>query len=192
MKTSILCLLIFGISFSYALDEPAEYVGSNKCKICHKKEKMGEQYQVWEAGPHASSFETLKGEEAIKIAKDMGITEAPDQAPACLICHVSGWDTPSGYKLKVDPLDKKAVKKNTDLARIGCEACHGAGSNYKSKKKMAAIRAGELKACDFGLDEIVAETCSGCHNSDSPTYKPFTFDERVKDIVHPIPDSPKE
>ncbi|NQV14164.1 hypothetical protein HQ531_01805 [bacterium] len=187
MKTSLLLLLASCVLLSYAGEVPADYVGSKKCKICHNKVKVGQQYDIWEKGPHAKSFETLKSEQAINIAKGLGIAEPPEKAAACLSCHVSGWSTASGYKLEVDPLDKKALKVNTDLARVGCESCHGPGSLYKSKKTMIGIANGELKGGDHGLINIVSETCTACHNSDSPTYKPFVFEERVKEIVHPTP-----
>ena len=31
------------------------------------------------------------------------------------------------------------------------------------------------------------ETCIGCHNEESPTYKEFKFDEYSEQIAHPIP-----
>ena len=30
------------------------YVGAAKCKICHKTEKQGKQYPIWEEGKHAN------------------------------------------------------------------------------------------------------------------------------------------
>jgi hypothetical protein len=34
-----------------------------------------------------------------------------------------------------------------------------------------------------------AETCHGCHNEESPTFKDFNFEERVAQIAHPYPES---
>jgi cytochrome c peroxidase len=187
MKNFVALLLSLIFVFTYAGDKSADYVGSNKCKICHKKPEAGSQYGIWSEGPHAKSFETLKNEKSKAIATKMGLKTSPEKAPECLICHVSGWGTTSGYQLEVDPLDKKAVKKNTDLARVGCESCHGAGSLYKSKKTMLGIRKKEFKAEDHGLTIITAETCTVCHNSDSPTYKEFKYEDRVGEIQHPVP-----
>lgn len=182
MKTLhfLILLLTCGLLFG------ADYIGSDKCKICHKKETAGEQYPIWEKGPHARSFETLKSDQSKAIAKKMGLKVAPDQAPECLKCHVTGWGD-GGYQLDVDPADARAVKTNDDLARVGCESCHGAGKEYKSKKTMLGIYNGELKGEDFGLTTITAKTCTSCHNPDSPTYKKFVYEERVKEIVHPVP-----
>lgn len=172
--------LICGIAFG------GDYIGSDKCKICHKKETAGQQYAIWTKGPHASSFETLKNDQSKEIAKKMGLTVAPEKAPQCLKCHVTGWGD-GGYQLEVDPADKRGVKRNTDLARVGCEACHGAGKKYKSKKTMLGIYNGELKGEDYGLLPIIESSCTNCHNEESPTYKKFVFEERVKEIVHPVP-----
>lgn len=164
----------------------ADYIGSDKCKICHKKDTSGEQYPIWSQGPHAGSFETLKSDQSKAIAKKMGLKVAPHQAPECLKCHVTGWGA-GGYQLDVDPADARAVKVNDDLARVGCESCHGAGEEYKSKKVMLGIFNGEMKGADYGLLEITEKSCTSCHNSESPTYKKFVYAERVKEILHPVP-----
>lgn len=184
MKQALVTLLILG-----GLCIGQDYVGSKKCKICHSKPEAGEQYSIWESGPHATSFETLKNEKSKAIAKKMGLSTPPESSPECLRCHVSGWGEASGYQLNVDPLDKRAVKKNADLARVGCESCHGPGKDYKSKKTMQAIYDGTLDGASVGLKPIVPESCTSCHNSDSPTYKPFDFELRVKEIKHLIPKS---
>ncbi|MCF7808087.1 MAG: cytochrome c family protein [Candidatus Marinimicrobia bacterium] len=164
----------------------ADYIGSDKCKICHRKDTSGEQYPIWSSGPHANSFETLKSDQSKAIAKKMGLKVAPDQAPECLKCHVTGWEN-GGYQLEVDPEDRRAMKTNDDLARVGCESCHGPGSEYKSKKTMVGIFDGELKGEDYGLIAINEKTCTSCHNDESPTFKKFDFAERVKEIAHPVP-----
>jgi hypothetical protein len=43
-------------------EEPHEYVGVKKCRSCHKKELMGDQYRAWLDGPHANALETLKSD----------------------------------------------------------------------------------------------------------------------------------
>ncbi len=187
MKKLLVLFLVLVTSVVFAGDKSAEYVGSKKCKICHSKAEVGSQYGIWSKGPHAKSLETLKTDASKAIAKKMGIKVAPEKAPECLVCHVTGWGSASGYQIEVDPLDKKAVKKNKALAGVGCESCHGAGSLYKSKKKMIAITAGEIKGETLGLTTIKAETCTVCHNPDSPTYKPFDYAVRVKEVAHPAP-----
>jgi len=188
MKRFLLVLMCLGIGMISAQPKAADYIGSKKCKICHSKAEVGAQYSIWEQGPHSSSLETLKSEASKAIAKKMGLNTAPERSPECLVCHVTGWGTESGYQLDVDPLDKKAMKKNSDLSRVGCEACHGAGKLYKSKKTMIGIADGSIPAESVGLVNITEQSCTVCHNADSPTYKPFDFAVRVKEVTHPAPD----
>ncbi len=188
MKKLILLLLSLASILVIGQEAKPEYVGSKKCKICHSKAEVGAQYSKWANGPHAGSLETLKTDASKAIAKKMGIKVAPEKAPECLVCHVTGWGSASGYQLEVDPLNKKAVKKNAALEAVGCESCHGAGSLYKSKKKMIAIADGTVKGETLGLTNINEKTCTTCHNSDSPTYKPFDYAVRVKEVAHPAPE----
>ncbi|NQV42115.1 MAG: hypothetical protein HQ506_07155 [Candidatus Marinimicrobia bacterium] len=187
MKKMLIVLLILSVGMVYSQATTAEFVGSKKCKMCHSKAEVGSQYSIWENGPHARSFETLKTDAAKAIAKKKGLKTSPDQAPECLICHVTGWGEESGYQLKVDPLDKKAVKVNDDLSSVGCESCHGAGSEYKSKKVKAAIAEGTITRESVNLLTISEKTCTVCHNKKSPTYKAFDYAVRVKEIAHPAP-----
>lgn len=187
MKKLLFVLLIMSVCLVYGQAKSGEYIGSKKCKICHNKAEVGAQYSVWKNGPHATSFETLKTDASKAIAKKMGLKTAPEKSPECLVCHVTGWGTETGYQLEVDPLDKKAVKKNKDLSAVGCESCHGAGKLYKSKKTMIGIADGSVKCESVGLIPISAETCTVCHNKKSPTYKPFDYAARVGDVAHPAP-----
>lgn len=174
-----------------------DFVGANSCKMCHKSTAKGNQFGAWEGTPHAKALETLKGDEALAIAKEKGLKVPPLEAAECLACHTTGHGTESGYQVLAEdfianPENTKAVKKNNGLAAVTCESCHGAGSKYKSMKVMKAIFAGETDAADVGLtiapDE---EACKGCHNEKSPTYKAFDFKESLSKISHPYPDEIK-
>lgn len=191
-------LLIIMIGLTFCLfAQDFKYVGNAKCKMCHKKVEAGEQYAKWEASPHAKSFETLKSEQSAQIAKDKGIDGEAWEAPECLKCHTTGFGI-SGYEVKGDDFwnpaeddkaGKRAAKRMKGLQDVGCEACHGSGSKYKSKKTMQAIFAGELDGTTVGLTKISEKTCTGCHNEENPTYKPFNYEERNAEIVHSIPDT---
>jgi len=187
MKKLLVVLFVLSIGLVYAQPSTGTYIGSKKCKICHSKEEVGAQYSKWQKGPHASSYETLKTDASKAIAKKMGLKTAPEKSPECLSCHVTGWGTETGYQLEVDPLDKKAVKKNKDLSAVGCESCHGAGKLYKSKKTMIGIADGSIKGETVGFETITEKTCTVCHNKKSPTYKPFDYAVRIKDVQHPAP-----
>ena len=153
-----------------------QLIGVNKCKVCHKGAKKGEQYEKWLAGPHSKAFETLASEPAKAIAKEKGIVD-PQAAPECLKCHVSGHGVAAEFL--------GAKHKNED--GVGCESCHGAGGDYYKMKTMKALTAGEIEPGTVGLVAPDEKMCVSCHNEESPTYKKFVFADRVKEIAHPRP-----
>lgn len=165
MKKLLLVTLV-SVGFVFAGGEKKfEYVGLKKCKICHKSEKSGNQWGIWESSKHSKAFESLASDDAKKIAKEKGIDD-PQKAEECLSCH-NGADGEEN---------------------VGCEDCHGPGSEYKSMSVMKKIASGEYKPEDYGLVRSTEETCKKCHNEESPTYKEFKFDEFYKQIAHPVPE----
>ena len=158
-------------------EQTFSYVGVDKCKMCHKTKKSGNQYELWLNGPHAKAYEVLASEQAMNIAKDLGI-EDPQKSDQCLSCHVTAHAVDA--KLKEETL--------TMEEGVSCEQCHGPGSAYK---KMTLMKDRE-KAIANGLIIPTEETCLQCHNENSPTYKPFKFEERVKLIAHPVPAEEEE
>ncbi len=191
MYRMLLIGLAISLTMGFAQDKQpaARYVGTKMCKMCHNKKATGKQYSVWLGTAHAQALDTLRSAKAKEIAAQRGVKGAPDQAPECIQCHVTGWGDESGYQLKVDPNDHRAVSRNKALENVGCEVCHGPGSKYKSKKVMQAIYAGQTDPASVGLVIPTAETCTRCHNDQSPTNKKFVFEEMVKKIAHPIPKS---
>lgn len=189
MKHMLPILLLLVSVGLFAKTGDAKYVGSARCKTCHSKDAIGAQYGIWLKSFHANSMETLKSDASKAIAKKMGLKIEPSAAPECLVCHVTGWGKETGYNLDVDPNNARALKTNTDLGRVGCESCHGPGSRYKSKKNMLGIADGSIDGTKLGLNKINAETCTVCHNPNSPTYKPFDFALRVKEVSHPVPEN---
>lgn len=196
MKTTLIMILSI-VSFMSA--QSFDYVGTGKCKSCHKSDKKGAQYKVWKASSHASAFETLKSEESVKIAKEIGLEKSPWESPQCLKCHTTGYEM-GGYEVKdaafwEEKTDRgkptKEVKRMTGLQAVGCEACHGPGSKYKKKKVMDALYKGETDPASVGMWRVDEGTCKQCHNEASPSYKPFNYEERFKLISHPYPDDLK-
>lgn len=172
-----------------------EYVGANKCKVCHSSKKKGAQYKKWDTTAHAKSYKTLLTDEAKEIAKARGMEEEPHLSGACLPCHVTGWEK-GGYEIKDDtfwnPADddrkgKKAAKRMLGLQSVGCEVCHGPGSAYKSKKVMDAIHQGATDGATVGLITPNEAVCVQCHNEKNPTNKIFNFEKYMKTIEHPYP-----
>jgi len=154
----ILTVLAFFAGAAMAHD----YVGSDKCKMCHKGEAKGNVWEIWENGPHAKAYQTL-------VAKGDG----SEKNPACVNCHVTGFGKPTGFSLEGEA--------NTALAGVGCESCHGPGADYRP---MSVMKDHE-KALAAGLIVPDAETCKQCHNEASPTFKGFNYEEWWAKIKHP-------
>jgi hypothetical protein len=160
------CLLLVGTALA---QEPA-YVGAQKCQICHRTEKQGQQYPLWEQSKHAQSFAALSKPEAAEKAKALGVTTPPAESPACLKCHA--------------PLAAKAPELKAE--GVSCEVCHGPGSEYRKlsvmKDKDAAVKSGLTL---YGSPDKIKALCVKCHGTDHA--KPFDFEASWAKIKHPIP-----
>lgn len=157
-----------------------EFVGVAKCKTCHKTAAQGEQHPIWLKSAHSKTYELLASDKAKAIGKEKGI-EDPQKADECLKCHVTGHG--------VDAKFLGAKYAATD--GVGCESCHGAGGDYYKKKTMEAIASGEIEAASVGLTMPTEETCTQCHNKESPTFTSFDFEKMFAKIAHPIPEERK-
>ena len=111
-----LIVLVFALAVSAYAQAPT-YVGSGKCQICHKTEKQGQQYPIWEKSNHSKSFAALSSPAAAANAQALGVKD-PANEPKCLKCH--------------------APVAEFKAEGVTCEACHGAGSDYKSLSVMKA------------------------------------------------------
>jgi len=173
-KLFLIIVIAFGMSIFAGDVQDAKYIGAAKCaKMCHKGEKKGKQLELWQSRGHSRAFKTLGTDESKAIAKKMGIEKDPQKAEECLRCHVTAF----GVK-------KELIEPTcTNDEGVGCEACHGPGSNYR---KLAVMK-DHKKAVAAGLVEQNEALCIRCHNEQSPTYKPFKYDEEVKKIAHPTP-----
>ncbi len=179
--TLVLLFLTGSAIFAQKSETQRKFVGVKKCKTCHRKAEQGEQYKIWMDGPHAKAFDTLAGEEALKIGKEKGI-ENPQTSEKCLKCHVTAFGVDAAF------LGTKYDMKDG----VGCESCHGAGGDYYKKKTMKAITAGKTDPASVGLVLPDEKVCVSCHNDKSPSFKGFDFKEASKKIAHPIPDEVKE
>ena len=153
-----------------AQDKPAAtYIGVAKCAMCHKTEKSGNQFGAWEKTKHAKAYETLTTPVADSIALAKGLTTKAAESETCLACHTTGGPS-------------------SGLARtegISCEACHNAGSGYRT----LSVMKDKAKSIEGGLrtfaDAAAIETfCRTCHNERSPSAKEFKFEERWAKIKH--------
>ena len=177
LTTSLLVIFMLPLSALSQEKKVLQYGGVATCKACHLTKKSGAQYKIWKAGPHAKALATLKTPEAKAAAKKLGI-EDPSTSDKCLKCHVTAYTVDAslkGPKLKMEE-------------GVGCEACHGPGSEYKKRAIITGIWKGKLKAEDYGLIKPVTEkVCMTCHNEESPTFEKFYFKESYAKIVHLVP-----
>lgn len=171
--------LIFLLAFAFSVNAQNKYVGVKSCGMCHKKAEQGEQLKIWEGSAHAKAYETLKGEKANKIAADKGFKTTAVETPECLACHTTG-----------NKVDASLFEKNFKIEDgVQCETCHGAGSEYKSKKVMedhaASVAAGMT---EYANEAAIEKQCLTCHNDKSPTFKEFKFKEMWEKIKHSVPE----
>ncbi len=169
MKKVLSCLVIL-ICFVFVLSlssADATYVGSAKCKMCHKSEKQGKQYPIWQGVKHSQSIKALSTEKAAAIAQKRGIECSPAESPKCLKCHAT--------------LYEKAPQIKDE--GVTCEVCHGPGSAYKKMSVMKDhAKAAQNGLVEYGSPDKIKEQCLTCHASAHD--KPFDFDAAWAKIKH--------
>jgi hypothetical protein len=141
------------------------YIGTKACGMCHQKAAKGEILEKWQASAHAKAFTNIPTDK--KADK------------SCWACHTTGGGKASGYA----PDHPKAA----ELEGVGCESCHGAGSEYKSMPVMKD----PAKAKAAGLVTPDEKTCLGCHAGTVPeghkALPKFDFATAKVKIEHKIP-----
>lgn len=103
--------------------------------------------------------------------------------------HATAWDSLSAEQQKDEKLlpfyTTGTTAKGDLLTGVQCEACHGAGADYKKK----AIMEDQKKSVAAGLVIPTAETCMTCHNEKAPAAlaaiaKDFDFAKAVAKGIH--------
>ncbi len=148
-----------------------KYIGSHTCGECHKGPAKGYQFSKWRMSAHARAYSVLATDKAYKIAKKQGLKDSPQSSPECLKCHSTAYHEPAKGDVEFYSLSEG----------VGCEACHGAGSNYYPEAIMTDARAAKA----VGLKEVTRQTCLECHKDTKD--KPFDFEKELKKIAHPDP-----
>jgi len=170
--------------------KPNRYIGVGKCMNCHSSTDGGDQYAVWKKSKHASAFALLGTDEAKQVGEKLGVGD-PQKSDECLQCHVTGHGKPA-----------EAFKRGFDLTQgVQCENCHGPGEQHMRARFRATAMADPVPEgqvppyVEIPDDEIVKaparQVCFGCHNSKSPSFKPFCYYERVAKIRHLDPRKPR-
>jgi nitrate/TMAO reductase-like tetraheme cytochrome c subunit len=136
----------------------AQHVGSESCRDCHESE-----YETWAASPHAAAVMTL--------------SEAGESANAeCLACHTTGFGRPGGF-----PRDG-VVESHTDLARVGCESCHGPGEEHVQED---AARIGNIVSLGDKCGScVILQICSSCHDEINDPGFEFEVLEKIETQRH--------
>ncbi|MEZ4330934.1 MAG: multiheme c-type cytochrome [Myxococcota bacterium] len=131
----------------------AAYVGSEACRSCHAKE-----FETWAASPHARAVATLE--------------RAGQQTEAdCLSCHTTAWDKPGGFA------PGTPVASAPDLARVGCESCHGPGGDHVGAR---APRVGTILSLGDKCDScVIQKVCGTCHDKANDPGFEFAVEQRI-------------
>ena len=145
------------------------YTGAIACGACHKGPEMGYQFSKWRISGHAVAYAVLGTPRAKQIAQEMGVDDDPLAAKTCLKCHTTVHHDPAGGS--TDSYDI--------FEGVGCEACHGAGSDYSRE----AVMCDREKALHSGLKQVTRQTCIACH--ENAHGKPFDYEAAVARIAHP-------
>jgi peroxiredoxin len=140
------------------LPTSAAYVGSDACKSCHPAE-----HATWLSSPHASSFATLA-----KAGKDADAS--------CIACHTTGLGKTGGF-----PTGAKGAD-HPDLARVGCESCHGPGGNHvgaDAPKRGTILSLGDK--CDSC---VILQICGSCHDDANDPGFEFEVVQKIEKNRH--------
>jgi predicted CXXCH cytochrome family protein len=137
MKGFIVVLLLLSALLPAALFGQT-YSGATLCSACHAGGSGGTQYTSWSTTLHSKAFDSIA-----VVQND----------PACLPCHVTGWDTTlanGGFDDYYKTSDQAGMTKTKN---VQCEDCHGPvqfGVNHGTPSTI----------------KPQAETCGKCHEGE--------------------------
>ncbi len=119
MRRTIASAPVFLLIAYLAFAQAPSYVGSMKCRICHRGAQSAEVYEIWQNSAHAQAYHTLASQAAIELYHELGNEGLPTDDPNCMRCHVTGYGE--------DPSRTRSIDMENG---VGCESCHNAGGNY--------------------------------------------------------------
>ena len=146
-----------------------KFAGVEACAECHDKPSMGYQFSRWRMTAHARAFGVLATPAAYALGDKEGLAEEPQKSPACLKCHATAFHLAPGASLPTF----------SSAEGIGCERCHGAGSEYVPEAIMLDMPA----AAAAGLKPVAKKVCLECH--EQAHGKPFDLDKAWAMTAHP-------
>ncbi|MFH1615089.1 MAG: multiheme c-type cytochrome [Planctomycetota bacterium] len=105
----------------FSLPDGLEYIDSGACGICHEHRYNNE---MWSKRKHSRAFATLE-----KVGSQYD--------PECVICHTVGMEYEQGFVNEI---------QTPEFKNVGCENCHGPGSEHMLTLGKAKTR-GPLSEC---------------------------------------------
>jgi hypothetical protein len=126
------------------LPDGLAFVGSGACQRCHDYE-----YEQWSTKAHADALASLK-------------RVGSDRDPECVLCHVVGMEYESGYITE---------EKTPHLKDVGCETCHGPGSEHIQSFGQKRTRQPQM-------------SCVTCHTPEKSTGFAENEEKYMQKIVH--------
>ncbi len=171
MKKSVPAMMILSafVLASFLIGQDFTFIGASKCAICHKTDKQGRQYPIWQESKHSQSLAALSSPQAADVAKQANV-QNPAESPDCLKCHA--------------PLHEKAAELKAE--GVTCEVCHGPGSEYKKLSVMKDVAVAKQNGLiTYDSPEAVKKQCLTCH--ENAHGKSFDFGAAVEKIKHNKP-----
>ena len=147
-----------GAARANLLPTSAAYVGSDACQSCHAAE-----HATWLSSPHAAAFATLA-----KAGKESD--------ESCIKCHTTGLGKTGGLPTSAKGAD------HPDLARVGCESCHGPGGNHvgaDAPKRGTILSLGDK--CDSC---VILQICGSCHDDANDPGFEFEVVQKIEATRH--------
>jgi peroxiredoxin len=140
------------------LPTAADHVGSAACQSCHPAE-----FETWSGGPHARAVASLT-----KAGKEANVD--------CLACHTTGFGRGGGFP------EDGAVAQHEDLARVGCESCHGPGGDHVQE---GTPKIGNILSLGDKCDScVILQICGSCHDDANDPGFEFEVLDKIEAIRH--------
>jgi len=149
-----------GLERKSLLNSSAAFTGSESCKECHE-----EEYATWSKGPHVQAVQSL-------IAKGKG----EENKSECLACHTTGYGKTGGFP------ENAPVADHPDLAKVGCESCHGPGGEHVAEEPEDV---GPILSLGDKCDScVILSICGSCHDDANDPEFEFNVQEKIDKIRH--------
>ena len=178
-----------------ATHKTAKFIGSERCGDCHQ-----EAYDIWKNKTgHAHAFDTLVKAENPRHRQFDG---------ECVSCHTVGFQYHTGY---FDPpkgsTPKQIEKHNLKLLHVGCESCHGPGSEHANNPNNEALyplinpyrpsakerdpktsEKDKKNLFDKRMMNLDYNLCQKCHDIENDVHwGKVSFQEKWNAVAHPTP-----